>query len=166
MFRKKESQVKSFVETIKIIQSCKCCQQKVKVENNILTLKSVDCNCQCEACLKACFSCINENKRCIRRVVLVLTADCERGNKTAFLNITSSIKNSTVDSDLALLIVLPDAVHVSKTLKALFCKWQLIIGNEGANLAIIWTLRSRSSKAVMEKNAGTYSKIWWCQKQR
>ena len=154
-----ENLEKSFIETIKIIQSCERCQQKAKVENNILNLKSGDCNNRCEACLitkevcdgcnlighqhinqclRACFSCINENKRCITRVVLVLTVDYEQGNKTAFLNIISSIKNNTIDPDLALLAVLPDAVHAGKSLKASFCNWQLIIGN-------------RSSKAVMEK---------------
>ena len=46
-----ENLEKSFIETIKIIQSCERCQQKAKVENNILTLKSVDCNSRCEACL-------------------------------------------------------------------------------------------------------------------
>ena len=99
-------------------------------------------------------SCINENKRCIRRVVLVLTADCEQGNKTAFLNIISSIKNNTIDPDLALLTVLPDAVHFGKSLKVSSCNWQAIIGNERANLAIILTLCNRSSKAVMEKMRG------------
>ena len=47
-----ENLEKSFIETIKITQSCKRCQQKAKVENNILTLKSVDCNSRCETCLK------------------------------------------------------------------------------------------------------------------
>ena len=142
------------------------------MENNILTLKSVDCNSRCEACLKtkevcngcslishqhispclrACFFCINENKRYIRRVVLVLTADCKQGNKTSFRNITSSIKNNTIDPDLALLTILPDAVYVGKSLIALFCNWQPINGNESANLAITRTLRNRSSNAVMEK---------------
>ena len=36
-----ENLEKSFKKTIKIIQSCESCQQKAKVENNILTLKSV-----------------------------------------------------------------------------------------------------------------------------
>ena len=91
-----ENLEKSFIETIKVIQSCERCQQKAKVENNILTLKGVDYNSQCEVylktkdvcngrslighqhinpCILACFSCTNENKRCIHRVVLVLTAD-------------------------------------------------------------------------------------------
>ena len=164
---------KYFIEIIKIIQSCECSQQKAK--NDLLTLKRVDCNSQCEACLKTkevcngcslighqhispclrvCFSCINENKISFRRVVLVVTADCEQGNKTAFLNIISTIKNNTMDPDLALLTVLSDAVHVGKSLNALICDRQLIIGNERANLAIIRTLRNRSSKAVMEKMKG------------
>jgi hypothetical protein len=87
---------------------------------------------------------------CIRRVFLVVTADCEEGNKEAFKIIKKSVENASIDPDVCLLYIIPDVPHVGKSLKARFSNWYLKLGQERSNLAVIRSLRNRSSDTVKQ----------------
>ena len=84
-------------------------------------------------------------------VVLVLSTDCESGNKTAFEIFKSKIENGEIDPYLSLLSILPDCPHVGKSLKASFSNWWLKCGDERSNLSQLRTLRNRSDNTTKEK---------------
>ena len=69
---------------------------------------------------------------------------CE-GNKAAFQIIKESIEDASIGPELSLLSIIPDVPHVGKSLKAGFSKWYLKVGNERSNLAVIRSLRNRST---------------------
>ena len=80
----------------------------------------------------------------------MLTADCEEGNKAAFNIIKKSIDDASIDPELTLLSIIPDMPHVGKSLKAGFSNWFLKLGNERSNLAVIHSLRKRSTDNVKQ----------------
>lgn len=80
--------------------------------------------------LRACKRCIENGWLCSKRVILALVADCEEGNKKAFESIIAAVKDGAIDDRLKLLSVLPDAVHVGKSIKASFSNWWLMLGKE------------------------------------
>ena len=62
---------------------------------------------------------------CKRVVVLVLTSDCEQGNKTAFINLQAEIESNEVDPCLSLLSILLDYPHVGKCLNGqIWVSWE------------------------------------------
>ena len=86
---------------------CQSCTVKVKSDRLII---SDCCNCisfcqtsftsneicfECKAlghvsiysALRACKNCINEKQRCIKRAILIITTDCEEGNKKMFISL-------------------------------------------------------------------------------
>ena len=65
--------------------------------------------------------------KCVKVAVLILTVDCEEGNKKAMLDILEELKHGTRDPSLSLVIPIPDSVHVGKSLKSWFCKLVLKI---------------------------------------
>ena len=83
-------------------------------------------------------------------MVLILTADCEEGNKQAFEAIKTDIENETIAYNFLLLSVLPDAPHVGKSLKCSFSNWFLKLGDERGNLSVIRNLRNRSSPDIQK----------------
>ena len=70
---------------------------------------------------------------------------CEEGNKAAFQIIKESIEDASIGPELSFLSIIPDVPHVGKTLKAGFSNWYLKVGNERSNLAVIRSLRNRST---------------------
>ena len=54
------------------------------------------------------------------KIILVITANCESGNKTAFTLINQSIEIEETEPDFSLLAVLPDVINIGKNLKASF----------------------------------------------
>ena len=102
----------------------------------------------CYLSVVECNNCLNKNRLCRRRVFLVLTADCEEGNKIAFEKIQSARKKEDINHNLSLLSVIPDCPHVGKSLKASFSNWFLKLGHERGNLSILWNLRNRSLPEV------------------
>ncbi|CAB3990306.1 Hypothetical predicted protein [Paramuricea clavata] len=164
----------SLLSTIKVLQVCEACVKRTVptehiIDNSIicksrcnecLSMKSVCVECaeagqsSCLPCLRACDHCLGCGILCKRRVFLVATADCEEGNKKAFYIIKESIADQSIDPELSLLSIIPDVPHVGKSLKAGFSNWFLKIGKERSNLAVIRSMRSRSSsnvKKVMTK---------------
>ena len=101
--------------------------------------------------LRRCDHYLDKGLICRRMVVLVLSADCELGNKTAFEIIKSKIENGEIDPYLSLLSILPDCAHVGKSLKASLSNWWLKGGDERCNLSQLRTLRNRSDNATKEK---------------
>ena len=67
-----------------------------------------------------------------------------RRGKKAFNIIFEMIANSIIDPHLALLVILPDAVHVEQG----FVNWMLVLGNERGCLEILKTLRSPATLQV------------------
>ena len=131
----------SFKKQIKTHQICQPCQMKMHHQRNILKPDDNKCESFCRQCFEQqeiCENCkllehtsqISLLRRCTpyiendlvwkRVVVLVLTSDCEQGNKTAFKNLQAEIESNEVDPCLSLLSILPDCPHVGKSLKANF----------------------------------------------
>ncbi len=120
--------VKSWSDTIRVLQMCESCQENTTAEEHILKdftkCKSICDECvsrksiceECDfagqvsylPCLRACNNCLQQNKLCRRRVFLVVTADCEEGNKNAFEKIQSAQNKGDIDPHLSLLSLIPD----------------------------------------------------------
>lgn len=99
--------------------------------------------------IRACSWCLENGAQCVRRVIFVIVADCETGNKGAFILIRKSIEEGTIDAYLSLLTILPDCPYVGKSLKASFSNWWLKLCNERGNLGLLRTLRNRAGSATM-----------------
>ena len=153
---------------IRTLQMCSCCQEITKVDNHIIEYSDV-CSSRCELCvqikdvfvaciklgrssylpcLTACMRCSKHNQKCIKRIYVAAIADCEEGNKAAFCSLKDEIKQSRINPEFALLTPIPDALHVGKSLKAVFSNWYLKLGNERSNIAIIRDLRNKSTSKV------------------
>ena len=157
---------------IKTVQTCEACQRRTPGQRNILTLENIRCKSFCNVCyekkgvceeclekvhisyvpsLKRCGHCLDNGLICRRMVVLVLSTDCESGNKTAFEIFKSKIENGEIDPYLSLLSILPDCPHVGKSLKVSFSNWWLKCGDERSNLSQLRSLRNRSDNTTKEK---------------
>lgn len=101
--------------------------------------------------LRACATCLEQNEKCVKRAIFAATADCETGNKGAFEMIRKSIEEGNMDPEISLFTVLPDSVHVGKSLKASFSNWWLKLNNERSNIGLLRTLRNRSTFDTMSK---------------
>ena len=165
-----EEMKKRFDTTCKLLQICEECRDIAPSNENILSSEAIDiCDSTCEACiegkavcgkceqngqtsffpsLRACKRCIESRKRCVKAAILILTVDCEEGNKKAMSEILKELENGTRDPSLSLVIPIPDCVHVGKSLKAGFANWYLKLENERGNLAILKTLRNKASPEV------------------
>ena len=124
--------------------------------DHCLTRDAVCENCsikgqiQVNPALRACDYCLKNNFRCIRRVALVITIDCESGNKQCLKQIQQELNESTIDPHLSLLSVLPGVPHILQTCKASFSNWYLQLNNERGCLSIFYTLRNRADHDVRE----------------
>ena len=65
--------------------------------------------------------------------------------------IRKSIEEGNMDPEISLFTVLPDSVHVGKSLKASFSNWWLKLNNERSNIGLLRTLRNRSTFDTMSK---------------
>ena len=102
----------------------------------------------CEQCQGHC---PDNGLICRRMVVLVLSTDCESGNKTAFEIIKSKIVKGETDPWLWLISILSDYPNVGKSHKASFSNWWLKCGDERSNLSQLRNLRNRSNDTTKEK---------------
>ena len=101
--------------------------------------------------LRACDYCLEQNIVCTRRIVMVLSSDCETGNKNAFEILNKKLQNGTIDPELELLCILPDCPHVGKSMKAAFSNRWLKCKDERINLDVLRTLRNRSDKVTNDR---------------
>ena len=83
--------------------------------------------------------------------VLACIIDCEEGNKKAMTEMKENLEKGTVDPHLALIVPLPDSVHVGKSLKASFANWYLKLSNERGNLSMLKTLRNKADPVVRKE---------------
>lgn len=58
------------------------------------------------------------NIRCLKRVILVVTTDCEEGNKQMLLKLKGDSIDARLDPYLPHLLSMPDVSHIGKSLKA------------------------------------------------
>ena len=159
-----------FTEQIKIHQVCESCQKYAKTIKLTLPATCIDlCESECDQCIdlkdvcdqckdadfmsyilpmRPCKRCIESNLQCIKRVVMILTSDCEEGNKQCTSKLRKEIEEVTTDPHLSLLSVLPDCPHVLKTCKASFSNWYLELKNERGCLALLYTLRNKAEPEV------------------
>ena len=140
---KKGDDMKSFfTEQIKILQVSESCQKyakdiKLKLPAACIDLREseyrqcIDLKDVCDQCkdadftsyivpMRPCKRCIESNLQCIKRLAMVLTSDCEEGNKQSMSMLRKEIEEVTIEPHLSLLSVLPDCPHVLKTCKASF----------------------------------------------
>ena len=138
-----------FVEQAKILQICKACLEIARSDDNTVPPCAIDaCMSTCRACLDACELCprcaehnqpshipslrackrrLDAGELCIRSTVLILTTDCEEGNKKAMELIAKLQGDQLIDPALQYLVFLPDGVHVGKSLKCSFCNWFIVL---------------------------------------
>ena len=163
----------TFLDQIRLIQMCGNCIVRTNDENMVLTksnflvCKSYCDNCctsdaVCENCsikgqtqvnpaLRACDYCLKNNFRYIRRIVLVITVDCESGNKQCLKQIQQELNESTINPHLSLLSLSPEVSHVLKACKASFSYCYLQLNNGSGCLSNFCTLRNREDYDVRKK---------------
>lgn len=98
--------------------------------------------------LRACKRCLDAGEQCIRCIVLILSTDCEEGNKKAMELIAKLQEDQHIDPALQYLVFLPDCVHVGKSLKCSFCNWFFVLKEARTCLAVIQTLRDDNNPDV------------------
>ena len=148
----------SIVE-VEICSNCLC--ESIMQEKYVLTKYTVSemCYSHCDACwegkevceecvaagqkffypaLRACENCIKKGITCKRAAVFILMTDCEEKNKQVMEKF-EGIK--TCNSLTAQTIMVPDCVHVGKSLKCSWANWFIIIESCRTNLVFIRTLR-------------------------
>ena len=78
--------------------------------------------------LRACKRRLDVGEQCIRcRVLILLSTDCEEGNKMA-MELTAKLQEDQhIDLPLQYLVFLPDGVHVGKNLQCSFSNWSLVL---------------------------------------
>ena len=114
----------------------------------MLFVKIVQGQTQVNHALRACDYCLKNNFHCIRRVVLVITVDCESGNKQCLKQIQQELNENTINLHLSLLLLLPDVLRVLKTCKASFSNWYLQLNNKRGCLSMFYKLRKRAGHDV------------------
>ena len=85
--------------------------------------------------------------RKVKRVKLaafVYISNCEEGNKKALENFNQQIEQGTIEAELVLIVGLPDAIHVGKSLKCSFANWYILLKGQRSNLPFLRTLRDDS----------------------
>ena len=119
-----ESCKEMFEKQVRILQTCEACQTRSLVTKHILGHCYEQCQSFCETCfgmkelceeckakghvsyhpaIRACSWCLENGAQCVRRVIFVIVADCETGNKGDFILIRKSIEEGTIDAYLSLL---------------------------------------------------------------
>ena len=98
--------------------------------------------------MRPCERCSESNLQYIKRGVMVLTSDCEEGNKQCMFKLRKEMEKGTVNLQFSLLSVLLGCPHVLKTCKASFCNWYLVLKNERGCLPLLYTLRNKAEPEV------------------
>ena len=103
-------------------------------------------------CLRASIRSLEHNQKFIKRVFLAATANCGEGNKAVFRSLKDEAEQNRINPEFALLTIIPDVAHVGKSFKAGFSNWYLKLGNERSNIAILRSLRNKSTSKVQNRN--------------
>ena len=148
---------------IKLLQTCQNCMQSTPSQD--IHSDTDVCDTVCGACcdskaicvecddrghhfwqpsLRPCRHCFDKGVKCVKTVILVYVTDCEEGNKKAMELLLKDKEDETESPHMTLTVVIPDAVHLGKSLKCSFSNWFLHLGGERSSLAIIRTLRDKT----------------------
>ena len=170
----RENMEEMFTKHVKTLQMCKSCTEETKASDLIIEANPI-CESYCKNCYKnkelcapciedgqisifpsvrICKRCIAQSRQCIRRAVLVITTDCEEENKQMFLSLKNIIQMERTDPELSLTVPLPDTPHLGESFKASFSNRILKLFNDRGCLAVLRTLRNKSTRyemAVMKK---------------
>ena len=148
-----------FMKQVKPLQMWKSCTEETKASDLIIEANPI-CGSYCKNCynkefcapciedgqisifpsVRICQRCIAQGRQCIRKAVLVITTDCEEGNKQMFLSLKNKIETERTDPELPLTVPLPDAPHLEKSFKASFSNWIRKLFNERGCLDFLHTL--------------------------
>ena len=157
-----ECLTEKFKTEAKLLQICENCLSRAKTDERIIIADRSICECYCDACwsqkgvcqrckakgqvshypaCKACTKCLEEGKECIKVAASAFTSDCEEGSKKAMETINQQVQDGSIEPELALMVALPDTIHLGKSLKCSFANWFILLQKQRANLAILRTLR-------------------------
>ena len=100
--------------------------------------------------MRRCDYCITAKTKCEKRAILILTTDCEEGNKAMFMLFKKEIEEGKINPAFSLLSPLPDCPHLGKSLKASFSNWYLKLQNERGCLSFLYTLRNKANETEMK----------------
>ena len=168
--KKGEEMEDFFFEQTKVLQICKACLEMVRSDDKTVPPCAVDdCMSSCRVCLdggkpcpecpeqnqpshipslRACKRCLDAGEQCIRCIVLILSTDCEEGNKKTMELIAKLQEDQHIDPTFQYLVFLPDGVHVGKSLKCSFINWFIVLKAARSCLAVIQTLRNDNNPDV------------------
>jgi len=180
-----ENMKAQFLEDIVILPTSLRCLKDTKTPEYVIPDKEAVAHCKskCDACLeegavcqhcqyfqpshlpplRACERCLNAGVQCIRACVLVLTTDCESGNKTAFELIIHDHESGLSAPDHVFACI-PDAVHVGKSLKKVsFTNWMILLNGERACLSMLHCLRDEdpSLRKILSRDAVLNKEWMW-----
>ncbi len=154
-----------FKSETKKVQICQECLSQANIVEHIIDVDQPVCDCFCNKCwetkvvcddcrtkgqlsyfpaCRACTKCLEKGQKCVKLAVFVYTSDCEEGNKKALEQINNQLEDGTIEPELALMVGLPDAIHVGKSLKCSFANWYILLDGQRSNLAMLRTLRDDS----------------------
>ena len=128
------------------------------LDNNVFLLFCFFFQTETNQCLRAWDYCLQNNFCCIRRAVLVITVDCESGNKQCLKRIQQELLDGTIRQYLSVFSILPYVPHFLKACKANFAHLYLQLNNEGECLLLLYTLRNRADPKV-RKNLKIYTLV-------
>ena len=128
-----------FMKQVKPLQMWKSCTEETKASDLIIEANPI-CRSYCKNCynkefcapciedgqisifpsVRICQRCIAQGRQCIRKAVLVITTDCEEGNKQMFLSLKNKIETERTDPELPLTVPQYRMPHIlRKVLKLL-----------------------------------------------
>ena len=154
-------------EMILSMQTCESCLSACQISDNVLDNQSCinTCNSFCEMCwqsqavcpeckitgqlshfpaLRACDLCLESQTRCNKVAIFSIVTDCEEKNKKAMETWAGVLNNPY----LSLSTMIPDAVHLGKSLKCSWANWFLILGGSRSNLVFLRTLRDSAEDDI------------------
>ena len=169
---KGEDVLASVENVVKTVQRCEMCLKHQECKNNIVTSESSKCSSVCEECfthktvcdnckvkgqvshvpsLRACDFCLEKKVLCRKLVILAVVTDCEECNKKALLELDTMADSASLPPELALVVPLPDVVHLGKSLKCSWSNWFLDLDSELSNLVLLRTLRDDAHTEIRKK---------------
>lgn len=169
---KGEEVLTSLENVVKTVQICEMCVKHQECKNNIVTSESSKCSSFCEECfthktvcdnckakgqvsyipsLRACDFCLDKKVLCRKLATLAVITDCEECNKKALLELDTMADSASLPPELALVVPLPDVVHVGKSLKCSWSNWFLDLDGELSNLVLLRTLRDNAHMEIRKK---------------
>lgn len=151
-----------FIETALSVQICASClvdciKTNISIVNKNIVQDVCISHCQscwdtqelCEQCmrlghvsyypaLRPCSKCTDKGIKCVKVAVFSLVTDCEEHNKKVMESFDEvKLQNPSLNQA----VMIPDCVHVGKSLKCSWANWFIIVENCRTNLVFMRTLR-------------------------